>query len=59
MGDEELSRKDIENALNTNDRDTYDSEVTRLRQKAVLAEIRTNAEAKNMAFFKKKDKRVI
>ena len=43
--DKAISRHDIERAMNTEDRDTYDNEVTGLRKAGVLEEIRTNRQA--------------
>jgi ATP-dependent DNA helicase RecG len=45
MNDKELSPADIFSAMNTSDRDTYDREVTNLRNLNLLKQIRTNAEA--------------
>ncbi len=56
MGGAELSQNDIYKAMNTQDRDTYDSEVTGLRQNGVLAEIRRSAQAQQLARTKGIDK---
>lgn len=53
MDGRELSPKDIYRAMNTDDRDTYDREVTGLRTAAILVEIRTNFQAKSYASSKK------
>ena len=45
MNDKELSPTDIYSAMNTNDRDTYDKEVTYLRKLNLLKQIRTNPQA--------------
>ncbi len=50
---EEISPRDIYNAMNTNNRDIYDKEVTELRKANVLVSIRTNAEAKKIAYRSK------
>ena len=44
-----LSPSDIYRAMKTNDRDTYDQEVTQLRNSNILVTIRTNAQALRMA----------
>ncbi len=49
MDGRELSPNDIYRAMNTDDRDTYDREVTGLRTANVLLEIRTNVQAKSYA----------
>lgn len=49
MHDREISPDDIYKAMNSSDRDTYDREVTGLRQAGLLSEIRTNAHATQMA----------
>lgn len=41
----EFSRKDITKAMNNNDRDTYDREVTGLRNAGLLVPMRTSADA--------------
>lgn len=46
MDGREISSNDIYRAMNTNDRDTYDREVTGLRNAEVLIEIRANREAR-------------
>lgn len=45
MNDKEISPADIYSAMNTKDRDIYDKNVTYLRKKALLTQIRTNAQA--------------
>jgi ATP-dependent DNA helicase RecG len=45
----ELSPEDIYRAMNTRDRNTYDREVTVLRTKGLLKEIRTNPDATQIA----------
>jgi ATP-dependent DNA helicase RecG len=45
MNEKELSPSDIYSAINTKDRDTYDKEVTNLRKKNLLRQIRTNPQA--------------
>ena len=45
--------------MNTNDRDVYDREVTALRNAGVLAEIRTNAQAQQIARQNKLDKQKV
>lgn len=52
----ELSPDDIYRAMNTTDRDTYDFEVTGLRKSGILAEIRGNAAAQQIARQKRIDK---
>ena len=59
MNDKELSPYDIYQAMNTKDRDTYDREVTKLRTQKLLLEIRTNVQAKNIAFKNKIDKQKV
>jgi ATP-dependent DNA helicase RecG len=49
MDDKEISPADIENALNTVDLLTYNTEVTELRTKGLLKEIRNTIQAKNLA----------
>lgn len=49
MEDREISPADIYKAMNTNDRNTYDNEVTALRKAQILIEIRTNPAATNYA----------
>ncbi len=49
MGNKELSPEDIYEAMNTNDRDTYDREVTGLRRMKILSQIRSNSEASDIA----------
>lgn len=50
MGGKELSPFDIYQAMNTNDRNTYDREVTQLRKKQLLEQLRTSVQAKAIAF---------
>lgn len=45
----ELAPQDIYQAMNTDDRDTYDREVTGLRHSGILVEIRTNPQATQMS----------
>jgi ATP-dependent DNA helicase RecG len=45
MEGQHIAPKDIYRAMNTSDRDTYDKEVTGLRNAGVLVEIRTNVQA--------------
>jgi len=45
----EISPDDIYKAMNTDDRDTYDREVTGLREASLLIEIRSNVEANRMS----------
>jgi ATP-dependent DNA helicase RecG len=52
----ELSPDDIYRAMNTTDRDTYDFEVTGLRKPGILAEIRSNTAAQQIARQKRIDK---
>jgi ATP-dependent DNA helicase RecG len=49
----ELSSEGIYRAMNTNDRDTYDLEVTGLRKSRVLHEIRSGSAAQQMARSKR------
>jgi ATP-dependent DNA helicase RecG len=49
IGGKELSPEGIYRAMNTNDRDTYDLEVTRLRKSGILQEIRSSSAAQQMA----------
>lgn len=49
MNDKSLSPFDIYGAMNTKDRDTYDKEVTTLRQTGLLIEIMTNVQATNLS----------
>jgi ATP-dependent DNA helicase RecG len=49
MDGKELSQNDIYRAMNTEDRDTYDLEVTGLRKSNVLTEIRSSAAAQQMS----------
>jgi ATP-dependent DNA helicase RecG len=45
INEKEISPNDIYKAMNSEDRDTYDSEVTGLRKLGILIEIRTNSQA--------------
>ncbi len=45
----ELSPDDIYRAMNTEDRDTYDLEVTRMRKSGILTEIRSSTAAQQMS----------
>lgn len=56
MQGRELSPDEIYKAMNTSDRDTYDKEVTGLRQAGLLSEIRTNAQASQIARATKQKK---
>lgn len=56
MGGRALSPDDIYKAMKTDDRDTYDREVTGLRNMNVLEEIRTNAAATRVARASRKPK---
>lgn len=56
MDGKELSSADIYEAMNTRDRDTYDREVTYLRNLQVLAQIRSNPEALALSKKTGKDK---
>ena len=49
MDGKELSPNDIYAAMNTEDRDTYDLEVTGLRKSEILTEIRSTAAAQQMS----------
>lgn len=49
MDGKELSTEDIYRAMNTEDRDTYDLEVTKLRISHILTEIRSSAAAQQMS----------
>lgn len=49
IGGKELSPEDIYRAMNTEDRDTYDLEVTGLRKSGILQEIRSSSAAQQMA----------
>lgn len=53
MDEREISPKDIYRAMNTTDRNIYDTEVTGLRKSGLLIEIRTSAQAKSQAFKQK------
>lgn len=59
IDDKEISPADIQNALNTKDLLTYNTEVTELRTKGVLREIRNKINAKNLAFQLRKPKNQI
>lgn len=50
MDGREISQNDIYRAMNTDDRAVYDREVTGLRKRKVLIEIRTNSQAKAYAY---------
>jgi len=49
MHDRALAPQDIYRAMNTDDRDTYDREVTQLRKADILVEIRTNPQATQLS----------
>ena len=49
MAEKPISRKDIVKAMRTDDRDTYDREVSYLRKTGVLTEIRTNPNAAQLS----------
>lgn len=53
MNSRELSRRDIEDAMSTNDRDTYDREVTALRSAGILAQTLTQKQARALALTKR------
>lgn len=53
MDDQAISPLDIYKAMNTDDRNTYDREVTGLRKAKILVEIRKNSEASAYAKRKK------
>jgi ATP-dependent DNA helicase RecG len=55
----ELSPKDIYRAMNTEDRDTYDLQVTGLRQANILTEIRSSVAAQHMSRQKRVPKATI
>ena len=57
MNQKELSPADIYAAMNTTNRDDYDREVTSLRKSGVLAQIRSQADAQNIAYKNKIEKR--
>ncbi|MEK3674771.1 ATP-binding protein [Paenibacillus sp. FSL R10-2771] len=59
MNDRLISPSDIYQALNTNDRNIYDREVTALRVTGILKEIRSNLEASKMARQNNKEKQAI
>ena len=59
MNGKELSPFDIIQAMNTNDRNTYDREVTQLRNKQLLEQLRTNIQAKTIAYKKNIDKQKV
>ena len=50
----EISPQDIYDAMNTTDRDTYDREVTALRNSNILIQVRSNVNATNLARKTKK-----
>jgi len=49
MDDKEIAPEDIYRAMSTRDRDTYDKEVTGLRESNILHQIRTNVAANRIA----------
>ncbi|GAB4207747.1 MAG: helix-turn-helix domain-containing protein [Roseiflexaceae bacterium] len=53
MDDRSISPRDIYRSMNTSDRNTYDREVTGLRQSGILIEIRSNRDARSYAFLNK------
>ncbi len=55
----DIAPDDIYKAMNTSDRDTYDREVTKLRNMGLLKEIRTNLQASKIAETTKIPKRNI
>jgi ATP-dependent DNA helicase RecG len=55
----ELSPQDIYRAMNTTDRDTYDFEVTGLRNSGILEEIRSSSAAQQVARQRRVNKSVI
>lgn len=59
IDDKEISPADIQNALNTKDLLTYNTEVTELRTKGILNEIRNKINAKNLAYKLRKPKNQI
>jgi ATP-dependent DNA helicase RecG len=59
MNNKELSPFEIYQAMNTKDRDTYDREITLLRTKKLLEQIRSNIQAKNLADTRKIDKQKV
>ena len=59
MNQKELSPTDINAAMNTHDRDTYDREVTSLRKANVLIETKTSVQAYNIALKNKIEKRSV
>lgn len=59
IGGKELSPNDIYRAMNSEDRDTYDLEVTGLRKSGVLIEIRSSSAAQQMAKSKRVKKGAI
>ena len=59
MSGRELSPNDISQAMNSDDRDIYDSEITGLRKAGVLNEFRKNRAAATLAREKKIDQRSV
>ena len=59
ISDREISPEDIYKAMSTDDRDTYDKEVTGLRESGILQTIRTNVVATQQARRKRVPKRKI
>jgi len=59
VNDREIAPEDIYNAMNTDDRDTYDREVTALRSLGILQEVRKNTEATRISKRDKIPKRKI
>lgn len=50
IGEKEFSRNDITKAMNNTDRDTYDQEVTGLRNAELLVQTRNQASTRNHAY---------
>jgi ATP-dependent DNA helicase RecG len=59
MNDKDLSPFEIYHAMNSDNRNTYDKEVTYLRNQKLLEEIITNAQATKIASREKIDKRKV
>lgn len=59
MNRQELSPNDINRAMNSDDRDVYDREITGLRKARILVEIRSNRDAAAMARQSKIDQRSV
>ena len=59
INDSELSQQDIYAAMNTEDRNDYDREVTGLRNSGILKELRSNPEATSYAKTKGIDKSAV